>query len=336
MRGFGSLVFDQPGALCLLILWAVLPFLVAVWQKNKLDRLIAFSATAAMQYKQHLSHGYRRLFYWLLLWIAAFCILLIPSEPVLKAKIPKTSVDMMLALDISLSMKATDIPPSRLEAAKKAAIEFATSLPNSVRIGLVFFAGDAMLVSPPTEDHDRVVELLKSLKNDDTLPRTELGGAIAMAQKALDANDASPKKNTNQKPRRVLILLSDGDSQEGFPWAEASAQAEKDRIIIQTIGVGTDHAADIEYQGTRYPVFFSENTLRQIAEITHGRYQRVSEVKDFTRAYQNIADTTIEWRWEKTNLSGWLVWLSLVLLLLAFTSEWLWIQRLRKPLHLVK
>ncbi|MBY0451378.1 MAG: VWA domain-containing protein [Cyanobacteria bacterium] len=332
----GHLVFEQPWALCLLILWAVLPLLFYAWHKNSLDRLIAFSATAAIQHKQQLSKGYRRLVYWLLLWLAAFCILLIPAEPVLKAKTPKTSVDMMLALDISLSMKATDIPPSRLEAAKKAAIEFASSLPSSVRIGLVFFAGDAMLVSPPTEDHDRVVELLKSLKKDDTLPRTELGGAIVMAQKALDANVSLPKGNTNQKPRRVLILLSDGDSQEGYPWSEASSQAAKNRIVIQTIGVGTDHAADIEYQGTRYPVFFSENTLRQIAEITHGSYQRVSEVKDFTRAYQRIADTTIEWRWEKTNLSSWLVWLSLVLLLLAFLAEWLWIQRLRKPLHLVK
>src|SRR5262249_26480407 len=156
--------------------------------------------------------------------------ILASARPTVIERIPTYSVDMMLVLDISLSMMAEDIHPSRIEAAKAAAEDFIRSLPDQINIGLEFFAGSPYVVSPPTEDHEKILGLLDSLKKEDLQVRTEIGSALEAALKILQPQSRSNPSHKNAMPHRVIVLMSDGDSREGYPWDVAAVHAREQNV----------------------------------------------------------------------------------------------------------
>lgn len=210
-----------------------------------------------------------------LLFIGFFSLVIAWANPLLGTKFEKVKregVDVIFAIDVSKSMNAEDITPSRMLKAKQIVSNLIDEMSND-RIGLVVFAGNAYLQMPVTVDYSGAKMYLKTI-NTDMVPRqgTAISEAIELAMNSFDP-DAQGYK--------TLVILSDGEAHDG----DAEGMAEKAReegIIIHTVGVGTDQAAKIpvddkgnfkkDSQGEIVTTQLNEKMLKEIAEIGGGQY----------------------------------------------------------------
>jgi Ca-activated chloride channel family protein len=320
--------FEWPWMLLLLVLIPVFWWFYLRRIRQKLVRLsLQFSYAAVVEQIKAQPALWKRLL--LPLSVSGVMVFLIVglARPTITTKVGIHSADIMLVLDISLSMLAEDIKPDRMNAAKEAAINFVRSLPSDARIGLEFFAGDNYVVSPPTSHHSEIIAYLRALKREDLKPRTEIGSALKTALQVLiqppppsslktgKAKNAEPSGSS--KPNPVIILLSDGDSHEGFPWNVAAKQAREANVTVHTIGVGSSQGSSIVYQGVELPVLFDESTLRQTAELGGGSYFRVFKEADFRKVYEQIQQRTIHYEQRDVDLAFAMAGVGLLTLLIA-------------------
>jgi Ca-activated chloride channel family protein len=196
-------------------------------------------------------------------------------------------IDIMLATDVSTSMLAMDLKPNRIEAAKDVAAQFVSSRKND-NIGLTIFAGESFTQCPLTIDHAVMLNMLNAVKCDIALNGIiEDGTAIGMGI----ANGVSRLKDSKAKSK-VIILLTDGSNNSGEISPEAAAEIAKEfGIRIYTIGVGTNsETAPFPYgdQVVNVPVEIDEATLRNIAEITNGKYYRATSKESLSEIYSEI------------------------------------------------
>lgn len=196
-------------------------------------------------------------------------------------------IDIMLATDVSTSMLAMDLKPNRIEAAKEVAAQFVSSRKND-NIGLTIFAGESFTQCPLTIDHAVMLNMLNAVKCDIALNGIiEDGTAIGMGI----ANGVSRLKDSKAKSK-VIILLTDGSNNSGEISPEAAAEIAKEfGIRIYTIAVGTNSdTAPFPYgdQIINVPVEIDENTLRNIAEITNGKYYRATSKESLSEIYSEI------------------------------------------------
>lgn len=320
LRDISEFHFVWPAALLLLLLIPLGWFFYAGYRRQRLERqALQFSyAAMAAQLKQQTA-AWKRLLFPVSVSMLAACMIFSLARPTIIAKVPVSSVDMMLVLDISLSMMAEDIRPSRIDAARDAAVRFVESMPPDARIGLEVFAGDNYVLSPPTSRHDEVIAYLKALRKEDLKIRTEIGSALHTALRILSGesrlNNQKPQAPDNgRKPDQVIILLSDGDSHEGYPWDQAARDAVKDHVTIHTVGIGSVGGSIIQYHGMELPVSFDETTLRQIAEIGGGSYFRVFTEEDFRKVYDQLQARTVHYEEQSVDLSFVLAGLALLIL----------------------
>lgn len=196
-------------------------------------------------------------------------------------------IDIMLATDVSTSMLAMDLKPNRIEAAKEVAAQFVSSRKND-NIGLTIFAGESFTQCPLTIDHAVMLNMLNAVKCDIALNGIiEDGTAIGMGI----ANGVSRLKDSKAKSK-VIILLTDGSNNSGEISPEAAAEIAKEfGIRIYTIAVGTNSdTAPFPYgdQIINVPVEIDENTLKNIAEITNGKYYRATSKESLSEIYSEI------------------------------------------------
>ncbi len=194
-------------------------------------------------------------------------------------------IDIVMLLDISGSMLAEDFKPNRLEAAKKVIDKFIQGRKND-RIGLVIFARESFTQCPLTIDYSVLRELLKQIKSGMLEDGTAIGIAIA--------NGVNRLKDSKSKSK-IMILLTDGVNNAGEIDPITAAQIAKDYgIRIYTVGVGTRGKAPYPFMtpfGKQYqmvPVEIDENTLRQIAQITGGKYFRATDNRKLAEIYRAI------------------------------------------------
>lgn len=294
-----------------------------------------FSYTALVAQLQTQSSSWQRVQTPIGVSLLAVCLIMALARPVVVARVPVSAVDMMLALDISISMMAEDIQPNRLTAAKEAAVRFVQSLPRDSRIGLLLFAGDNYVLSPPTAQHGDIVAYLRALSLDDLRPRTEIGSALHTALDVLRANrvkapvtvptEPSPGEVPSSKsqpergdgadtPRQVVVLLSDGDNTGGYPPRIAAQQAYINQVTVFTVGIGSEAGSSIVYRGLELPVTFNEATLRDMARLTGGQYFRVFSETDFQTVYDSIRARSIRYEERELDLAFLLAGVGLVLL----------------------
>lgn len=240
-------------------------------------------ATYKPTFKQRFRHF---LFVLRLLALAALIVALArPQSSSNSQSVNTEGIDIMLAMDISPSMLAEDLKPNRIEAAKKMALEFIDSRPND-RIGLVVFAGESFTQCPLTTDHSVLKNLFASIKSGQIADGTALGDGLATAVNRIKSSVAKSK---------VVILLTDGVNNAGsVPPLTAGEIASTFKIRVYTIGVGTQGFAPYPFQtpyGTRYEnveVQIDEPTMKQIAEMTQGKYFRATNNKKLKAIYGEI------------------------------------------------
>src|SRR5205085_10221376 len=189
-------------------------------------------------------------------------------------RVPREKATIILALDVSQSMAATDVEPTRLAAAQAAATKFAASIPQPLRLGLVSFAGTAQVLVSPTTDRQQVQAGIARLA---LAPRTAIGEAIFASLDAVAADQAPA----------TIVLMSDGSTTAGRP-NDAAAQAAKDaHVPVTTIAYGTDHGT-VELDGQTIPVPVDKASLKTIAESTGGRFFEASDAGQLRQVYDDI------------------------------------------------
>ena len=197
----------------------------------------------------------------------------------------KNGIDIVLAMDVSLSMYALDFQPNRLEVAKAVAKEFIDGR-NGDRIGLVVFSGEAYTACPTTLDYQLLKDQLDQINGEDLESGTAIGTGLGTAVARLRDDKLKSK---------VIILLTDGSNNAGeLAPKEAAELARLKNITVYTIGVGSNGNAPtpiVTPFGVRFenmPVEIDEQTLRAIAEKTNGRYFRATDAKSLTEIYAAI------------------------------------------------
>jgi len=228
-------------------------------------------------------------------------------------------IDIMLSLDISGSMLARDFKPDRLGAAKAVATEFISGRPND-RMGLVVFSGESFTQCPLTSDHTVLINLFNEVQSGMIEDGTAIGVGLANAVKRLKDSQAISK---------VIILLTDGVNNSGaIDPLTAADLAKTFGIRVYTIGVGTMGEAPypaIDFWGRQVfkniPVEIDEDVLRQIANVTGGKYFRATDNNKLREVYTQIdklekSKINVKEYSKKEDQFMPLIWIALILLLL--------------------
>ncbi|MDQ7849194.1 MAG: VWA domain-containing protein [Armatimonadota bacterium] len=193
-----------------------------------------------------------------------------------------------LVIDVSRSMEETDIPPSRIEAAKAAAADLVRGLPRSTPAAVITFGNYASVVVPLTTDRARLREGIMHLT---TQLRTQLGTGLAEGVRLLTEDSTQPAirqpRPVAGEPRAVAILLSDGRASDGIPPLEAARMARERGVRVYTVGMGT--SGDPTQFRSGYWGVLDEPTLRAVAEETGGRYFHASSMEGLRQVYRELA-----------------------------------------------
>lgn len=233
------------------------------------------------------------------------------ARPTREVQVPKAST-VVLAIDVSVSMQATDVAPSRFEAATKAAKEFAGSLPSTARLGLVAFAGTARVVVDPTADHDDVVRAIDALELAES---TAIGDAVLASVQAI--GDDTPA---------TVVLLSDGTTTVGTPDDVAARIAEEAGVAVTTIAFGTDEG-EVTYNGETIAVPVGRDQLARLAERTGGRSFEALTAKELDEVYDGIR-LAVGFRSSRQEVTTGVLGFALVLGLAAAAAALRWTNRL--------
>lgn len=243
------------------------------------------------------------------LFIAALALLLVGlSRPEATVAVPRVSGTVILALDVSNSMTATDADPSRLGAAQSAATGFVQAQPDTVEIGVVAFDQGALTTHEPTHDHAQTIAAINGLH---PAGGTSLGQAILAALAAIvghdvalpDPDSSSPPPNLGYWGSATIVLISDGEDNAG-PDALAAAQLAADAgVHVDTIGVGTAAGTTITVDGYQVATALNEDLLQQIAQTTTGSYHAAGDPAAMSAVYRSL-DLRITTKPELVELTG--------------------------------
>jgi len=269
------------------------------------------------------------------------------ARPITVVKVPSQEGTVILAIDVSMSMRATDIKPDRITAAKEAAKAFVEKQGDSVKIGVVSFASDASIVQAPTLDHDLVIAAIDRLR----LQRaTAIGRAVLTSLDAIWEDEGSEgdqpssvltqpqNPNAPQTPAKTavpgaakasasIILLTDGQNNQFPPPLAIIDQAITRGIRVYTVGVGTPAGAVLSLEGRSIRTALDETTLKQIAEDTDAQYFLATSDADLKKVYENLS-TELVLRTQKTEVTALFTLVAAVFSIVASALSLLWFNRL--------
>ncbi|OBH27372.1 VWA domain-containing protein, partial [Mycobacterium sp. E1319] len=211
------------------------------------------------------------------------------ATPTHDMRIPRNRAVIMLLIDVSQSMRATDVPPSRLAAAKEAGKQFAEQLTPAINLGLVEFAANATLLVPPTTNREAVKAGIDSLQ---AAPKTATGEGLFTALQAI-ATVGSVMGGGDGPPPARIVLESDGaenvpldpNAPQGAFTAARAAKSEG--VQISTISFGTPYGT-VDYEGATIPVPVDDQTLQKICEITDGQSFHADSLDSLKNVYTTL------------------------------------------------
>lgn len=244
------------------------------------------------------------------LYLLALAVLILASaRPTALLTLPSQQRTLIMAMDVSLSMRATDVQPSRIGAAQAAARDFIREQPSDVRIGIVSFAGTALLVQPPTRDKEALTAAIDRLQLD---RHTAIGSGIVMALATLFPDDGidlesmvlgprgargSAKKDLPRKagpvppgsnPHAAIILLTDGRRTIGPDPIEAARMAAERGVRVFTVGFGSSQGGPVAFEGYSIYMMYDEETLKAIAEVTNAEYFHAASSDELKKIYDSL------------------------------------------------
>jgi Ca-activated chloride channel family protein len=325
----------------LLLLLALVPLLIGIYawsQRRRRPAAARYSSLSLIRAAQPGSQRSRRHVPFALFAAAIAALVLAMARPTAVVAVPTTDRTIVLALDVSRSMCAADIAPTRLQAAQSAAIDFVSEQAPGTRIGLVAFSGFAAVIQAPTVERGAVIEAIASLT---TGRRTAVGSGILSAIDAIaEVNPNVAPSTANGRPGTepppvaegayepdVIVLLTDGATNAGIDPEEAAAQARTRGLRVYTIGFGTEDGGQFDpscapqfigrepggfggpdpfggggFGGGRFRRGIDEDALIEVAGLTGGTYSPAESAGELSQVLADLP-TSIITRHEPVELS---------------------------------
>ncbi|MFF5085510.1 VWA domain-containing protein [Actinoplanes sp. NPDC000266] len=241
------------------------------------------------------------------------------ARPQAELSVPRVSGTVLLAFDVSNSMRATDVTPSRLAAAQQAAKDFVEDQPDTVDVGVLVFGDQALLTQAPTDDHNAAMAAIGRLSASGG---TSLGQAILVGLGTITGKpvslpqDGAPAPELGYWPSATIVVFSDGQ-ETGGPDVEAAAElAAAAGVRIQTVGVGTAKGATVEVDGYQLGTQLDEQTLTTISQVTGGAYHPAGDAAAVSDTTKSI-DLRLTAKKEPVELTAPFAGVALLLLMLG-------------------
>lgn len=330
------------------LLWLLLivPLLVAAYilmQRRRKKYALRYASLSLVKEAVGRGPGRRRhippiLF---LIAIAALCVGV--ARPMSTIMMPSLEGTVILTLDVSGSMRADDVKPTRMDAAKEAALAFVEKQPVNVRIGVVSFSDSSALVQAPTTDREAVKGAINRLV---TQRGTGIGKGILTSLDAIFEQPGvrpdiasrdplgAPKATPTYTPLprgeyapAIIVLLSDGQNNVAPAPLDIVKQAEDRGVRIYTVGVGSPAGTTLGYMGRYMRVRLDEDTLKAIAEKTDGMYFKADNATDLKQIYEDLS-TQLTFKQEETEMTAWFAGGAAALMIVAGFLSMLWFNRL--------
>jgi Ca-activated chloride channel family protein len=342
------------------MLWSLLllPLMLAgyVWLlRRKRQQVVSFSAVSWILQNMDLPSPWRRHVPPALIGIAMALLLFASARPMARVTLPADYMTLIMAMDVSRSMLAEDVEPSRIKAAQKAAKEFLQDLPKNVRVGIVSFAGNAQVVQHVSQDKD---ELVAAIDRFQLQRGTATGSGLLLALSTLrpeaqidleaalyntnpfgysDQGKSGGAKSLDAKPVAkerapeppgsykggAIVLLSDGRRTTGPDPLLAAKRAADLGVRVYTVGFGTPNGFIPGYEGYSFFTKVDEESLKAIAKITEADYFKAGSAEDLKQVYKHLSTQfTMEKR--DTEITALLSGLALVLVFIALLLSALW------------
>lgn len=312
--------FFAPDRLWLLAAVAALAGVYVLALRRRRRYGVRFSNLGLLDKVAPRSHGWRRHLP-ALAFVAMLSVLVLAfARPSANAKVPRERATLMIAMDVSASMAATDVEPNRLEAAKQGALAFVERLPARFNVGLVAFDGSASVIVAPTTDHQAVETGIRGLA---TGPATAIGEAVFSCIEAIAGFDA--QAGTNPPPARI-VLLSDGANTAGRSPEQAAEAALQAHIPVSTIAYGTPEGT-VEVNGQLIPVPVDGPALERLAKTTKGAYYEAASGKELQKVYQDIG-SSVGFRTIRREVSVWFIGFGLLAAFGTAIASLTWSSRL--------
>jgi Ca-activated chloride channel family protein len=340
------------------MLWllALLPLLVLLylWLLRKKRRTtVRLASVQVARLALGSGPGWRRHAPPLLMLGAIAAGLLAMARPTATIALPLAERTIMLAMDVSGSMRAEDVKPNRLVASQEAAKAFVNNLPREVKVGVVSFAGTAAVVQAPTASRDDVIAAIDRFQ----LQRgTATGSGIILSLATLfpdhgiEIQHVTGQRNfpgradkdgrdirTPDKPAftpvapgsynsAAVIMLTDGQRTTGPDPLDAAKMAAERGIRVYTVGIGTTSGETIGFEGWSMRVRLDEETLKSISVLTHGEYFYAGTAEDLKKVYESLSSRMVVER-KETEVSAVFAALGALLSVLAAGLSLLWFGR---------
>jgi Ca-activated chloride channel family protein len=328
--------------------------------RRKKKAAVAYANLSMVKEAMGARQRFRRHIPPLLFLLALITMIVAMARPAAIVTLPSQRETIVLALDVSGSMRATDVQPNRLVAAQVAARAFVEDQPSSARVGVVSFAATASVVQPPTQNREEIIAAIDRLQ----LQRgTAVGSGLLVSLKLIfpdvefDLRSWNPRGDSTRDSRRgvpldsprdsnkdkdkdppkpvppgsfnsaAIILLTDGQTTTG-PDPIAAAQMAADRgIRVYTVGIGTQAGEIISAEGWSMRVRLDEETLKTIATLTRGEYFYAGTATDLKKVYQQL-NTRIGLEKKATEITALVTAGAAVLALAAGLLSILWFNRI--------
>ena len=288
----------------------------------------------------------------LLFLLGLAALLLAAARPMAMLQLPSEQQTIILAMDVSGSMRATDVEPDRLTAAQNAAKAFIKELPRHVRVGVVAFAGTAQLAQLPTQSHDDLVKAIDSFQlqrgtatgngimvalatlfPDAGIDIAALGGRQAMRVQPIDEitrTEPARKAFTPVAPgsyrSAAIIMLTDGQRTTGVDPMDAAQWAADRGVRVFTVGVGTVQGEVIGFEGWSMRVRLDEDTLKAVALRTNAEYFHAATAQDLRKVYETLS-SRISVETKETEVTALMALAGAALMLLAGALSVWWFGR---------
>ena len=356
-----SISFSWPSFLWLLLLVPVIVAIYVLLLRRRRKGAFRYPNLALVREASH-GPGWRRHVPPALMLAAFAMLLLAMARPSAEVALPSRVATVILAMDVSGSMRATDVNPSRIIAAETAAKAYIKDQPRDVRIGIVAFAATALLVQAPTTDHpaltaaiDRfelqrgtavgsgILVSLSTLFPDGNFPINQFNsdsagrwgnydfrerfGGTALGERA----KAPPKKHVPVEPgsykNAVVILLTDGQTNAGYDPVEAARMASEYGVRVYTVGFGTAKGNIVGFGGWSMRAQLDEVALKKIADMTKVRYFHATSAEDLKAVYDVLSrQLVVETR--EMEITAFFAALAALLMLAAAGLSLTWFHRI--------
>ncbi|MEV6904939.1 VWA domain-containing protein [Amycolatopsis sp. NPDC051372] len=283
--------FTSPWWFLLLILVAAVAVAYVLAQRARRKRVMRFANLELLDKVAPKTQGWIRHLPAVLIVLSLLVLTVALAGPTAEQKVPRNRATVVLVIDVSLSMEATDVAPNRLKAAQDAAKQFAENMTPGVNLGLISFAGTATVLVNPTTDRAGVVKAIDNLK---LAQSTATGEGIFAAMQSIESFSAVVGGADGPPPARI-VLMSDGKQtvpedlyapRGAYTAAQAAKQAQ---MPISSISFGTTHGS-VDIEGKPQDVRVDDDSLKEIARLSGGDFYKAASADELKKVYADLGE----------------------------------------------